>query len=53
MDLEKKYADEELNGEPSSKEFLEALVNYLKESPQIGYIQALRAVKTEVGVLFA
>ncbi len=53
LDLEKKYADQELKGEPSSREFLDALVAYLRETPQIGYIQALRAIKTEVGVLFA
>ena len=51
-DLEKKYADEELEGEPNSKEFLDALVAYLKATPQIGYVQALRAIKKEVSVLF-
>jgi hypothetical protein len=53
MDLEKKYADEDLQGEPNAKEFLNALVAYLKATPQVGYVQALRAIKTEVGVLFA
>ncbi|MDC0231358.1 hypothetical protein OAK19_05280 [Aureispira] len=53
MDLEKKYVDEGLSGTPSAKEFLNALVSYLKETPQIGYVQALSAIKKEVGVLFA
>lgn len=51
-DLEHKYAVNSLEGEPSAKEFLDALVAYLKETPQIGYIQALKAIKTEVSVLF-
>lgn len=52
LDLEKQYADKGIDGVPSSKEFLDALVGYLKDTPQIGYIQALRAVKKEVAVLF-
>ena len=52
-DLEHKYAVNSLEGEPSATEFLEALVAYLKETPQIGYVQALKAIKTEVSVLFA
>lgn len=51
-DLEHKYAVESLEGEPSAREFLDALVTYLKETPQIGYVQALKAIKTEVSVLF-
>ena len=52
LDLEKQYADKGIDGIPSSKEFLDALVVYLKDTPQIGYIQALRAIKKEVAVLF-
>ena len=52
LDLEKQYADKGIDGIPSSKEFLDALVGYLKDTPQIGYIQALRAIKKEVAVLF-
>lgn len=52
-DLEKKYADEDLKGQPNAQEFLAALVEYLKATPQIGYAHALTAVKKEVGVLFA
>ncbi|BDS12671.1 DUF7935 family protein [Aureispira anguillae] len=53
IDLQQQYADQGIEGEPSSKDFLDALVAYLKTTPQIGYIQALSAIKKEVGVLFA
>lgn len=36
----------------SAKLFLDHLVAYLQENPQIGYVQALRAIKKEVGILF-
>ena len=52
-DLEKKYVDDDLQGVPNSQEFLGALVEYLKATPQIGYVHALSAIKKEVGVLFA
>lgn len=52
-DLEQEYAQQGLDGVPSSKAFLDAMVAYLKETPQIGYVQALSAIKKEVGVLFA
>ncbi len=51
-DLQTKYADESLQGEPNAQEFLASLVNYLKNTPQIGYAHALSAIKKEVGVLF-
>lgn len=52
-DLERKYADESLRGHPSSKEFLDAMVEYLKTTPQIGSKQALNSIRKEVSVLFA
>lgn len=52
-DLERKYADESLKGVPSSKEFLDAMVEYLKSTPQIGSKQALNSIRKEVSVLFA
>lgn len=51
-DLLNEYNNRGLEGVPSSKDFLDALVAYLQENPQIGYIQALSAIKKEVGVLF-
>lgn len=52
LDLIKEYENKGIDGVPSSKDFLDALVAYLSKSPQIGYIQALSAIKKEVGVLF-
>lgn len=37
---------------PSAQNYLEALVKYVREHPQIGYLHALSAIKKEVGVLF-
>jgi hypothetical protein len=51
-DLQTKYADEGLQGEPSAQQFLALLVEYLKNTPQIGYVHALSAIKKEIGVLF-
>lgn len=51
-DLQAEFA---LNGNdvsPTSKDYLEALVKYVRENPQIGYVHALSAIKKEVGVLF-
>lgn len=52
LDLIKEYEAKGIDGVPSSKDFLDALVAYLSKNPQIGYIQALGAIKKEVGVLF-
>ena len=52
IDLVNEYEKKGLEGVPSAKHFLDALVIYLQENPQIGYIQALGAIKKEVGVLF-
>lgn len=51
-DLVNEYEKKGLEGEPSAKNFLDAMVAYLQQNPQIGYIQALGAIKKEVGVLF-
>lgn len=53
LDLEKQYAEKGIDSVPSSREFLDVLVHYLKTTPQIGYVQALGAIKKEVSVLFA
>lgn len=53
MDVDRQHTEKGLAGEPSSKDFLDALVKYLKDTPQIGYVQALSAIKKEVSVLFA
>lgn len=52
LDLIKEYENKGIEGAPSSKDFLDAMVAYLSKNPQIGYIQALSAIKKEVGVLF-
>lgn len=37
---------------PTAKDYLEALVTYVREHPQIGYLHALSAIKKEASVLF-
>ncbi len=51
-DLMNEHQNKGQEGVPSAKDFLDALVAYLQQNPQIGYIQALGAIKKEVGVLF-
>lgn len=51
-DLVNEYEQKGIDGVPSAKNFLDALVAYLQQNPQVGYIQALGAIKKEVGVLF-
>ncbi|CAA6809256.1 MAG: Unknown protein [uncultured Aureispira sp.] len=51
-DLVSEYEKKGIEGVPSAKHFLDAMVAYLQQNPQIGYIQALGAIKKEVGVLF-
>lgn len=52
QDVEGGHEDQELEGQASAATFLEALVKYMQETPQIGYAHALSAIKKEVGVLF-
>ncbi len=49
--IEKAYQTIE-NPNSSAKDFLESLVEYLKEADQLGHLQAMSAIKKEVGVLF-
>ncbi|MFK7796444.1 MAG: hypothetical protein AB8E82_03245 [Aureispira sp.] len=51
-DVEAAHQDQNLQGQASATAFLEALVKYMQNTPQIGYIHALTAIKKEVGILF-
>lgn len=46
------HSEKGLTGQPDAKAFLNALGIYLESTPQIGYVQALTAIKKEVGILF-
>ena len=52
QDVESAHQDQSLKGQASATAFLEALVKYMQETPQIGYVHALTAIKKEVGILF-
>ena len=49
--IEKVYMELE-NEQDQVKIFLDGLVMYLQKNPQVGYLQALVAIKKEVSVLF-
>lgn len=49
--IEKVYMEINNDGD-HIKIFLDGLVHYLQANPQVGYLQALVAIKKEVGVLF-
>lgn len=51
-DVEAAHQDQNLQGQASATAFLEALVKYMQNTPQIGYMHALTAIKKEVGILF-
>ena len=40
------------DSEATASEFIDKLSVYLKENPQLGYVQALSGIKKEVGLLF-
>jgi len=40
------------NDDATAKDFLERIVEHLSDNPQVGYLQALVAIKKEAGVLF-
>ena len=52
QDLRAEFALNGNDANPNAKDYLEALVKYIHENPQIGYLHALTAIKKEVGVLF-
>jgi RimJ/RimL family protein N-acetyltransferase len=52
QDVESAHQDQNLQGQASATAFLEALVKYMQDTPQIGYVHALTAIKKEVGILF-
>ncbi len=52
QDVEAAHQDQGLKGQAKATAFLDALVKYMQETPQIGYRHALSAIKKEVGVLF-
>lgn len=52
QDVESAHQDAGNKGQATATAFLEALVRYMQETPQIGYVHALSAIKKEVGVLF-
>ncbi|MGH1339240.1 MAG: hypothetical protein ACRBFS_24190 [Aureispira sp.] len=52
QDVEGAHQDQGLQGRADATAYLNALVQYMQENPQIGYVHALSAIKKEVGVLF-
>jgi hypothetical protein len=51
-DVESAHQEADKKGQAGAADFLDALVQYMQNTPQIGYIHALSAIKKEVGVLF-
>lgn len=48
----KKSAEDKYGAEASANEYIDILAAYLGENPQLGYVQALSAIKKEVALLF-
>jgi hypothetical protein len=48
----KKSTDEKFGADAGANEYIDILAAYLSENPQLGYIQALSAIKKEVSLLF-
>ena len=48
----KKSCDEKFGADAGANEYIDILAAYLSENPQLGYVQALSAIKKEVSLLF-
>ncbi len=48
----KKVCEEKFGAEANSNNFIDVLAAALNENPQLGYVQALSAIKKEVALLF-
>jgi hypothetical protein len=48
----RKSAEEKHGNEATANQYIDILAAYLGENPQLGYVQALSAIKKEVALLF-